>query len=709
MVFSPPNRGFLSNAINKWYSIANGSDNGGYSSQVEYANNYDGIEYQGNPNIWNISNVKSMDFIFAGKRQINHPDISTWDVSSVTDMYAMFYDSSFNGDISKWDVSSVTNMYIMFLYNDFFNQDISKWDVSSVINIEGMFAFATAFNQPIGNWNVSNVTNMRSMFYSAAAFNQDINTKEVTAENSPTGEAYTAWDVSSITDMNWMFYGAAAFNGDISNWVVSKVTTMLSVFNGAIAFNQPIGDWDVSSVTSMSFMFETAVNFNQDISNWDTSNVTNMNGMFVNAYSFNKDISSWNVSKVEDMREMFSGSVTFQNQFGGAIRVRDTPEQGQTTYKLPESAEPGGGFAVRPNELNLPLKFTNDGTITFNAYTTTDVNIKFRLEKNPAPDTEPSYDTDEITIIPGQTNYSITIPSQGTNEYNNVILYVVTRDVPVTINGLSINNDTPSNKMSFDQNISYWKVNQYKSDGTTPTELYYMFDNMPIKTGNPYGFSVPTPTYDEFNVTFVIKGANPEIVKKGSTYTDAGVFAAPNLTNLTTTSNVNTSIVGTYSVIYSGTRGNETVTATRTVFVQEVYIFETRTQLQTAINKWYELANGSDNGGYSSSLEYANKYCGTEYFGKPNTWDVKLVTDMSFLFKGKLGNNHPEIGNWNTCFVTTMESMFEESSFNNNIGGWNVHNVKNFRAMFKNNTHYDNAGSNSIDEWTTYWTHKKRC
>ena len=53
--------------------------------------------------------------------------------------------------------------------------------------------------------------------------------------------------------------------------------------------------------------------------------------------------------------------------------------------------------------------------------------------------------------------------------------------------------------------------------------------------------------------------------------------------------------------------------------------------------------------------------------------------------------------------------MFEESSFNNDIGGWNVHNVNNFKAMFKNNTHFDNAGSDSIDEWTTYWTNKKRC
>jgi surface protein len=46
-------------------------------------------------------------------------------------MYAMFYNSNFNGDISNWDVSNVTNMN--YLFNDSqFNGDISNWDVSNV-------------------------------------------------------------------------------------------------------------------------------------------------------------------------------------------------------------------------------------------------------------------------------------------------------------------------------------------------------------------------------------------------------------------------------------------------------------------------------------------------------------------------------------------------------------------------------------------------
>lgn len=38
-------------------------------------------------------------------------DITSWDVSSVTNMERMFYKAiKFNGNVSQWDVSSVTNI-----------------------------------------------------------------------------------------------------------------------------------------------------------------------------------------------------------------------------------------------------------------------------------------------------------------------------------------------------------------------------------------------------------------------------------------------------------------------------------------------------------------------------------------------------------------------------------------------------------------------
>ena len=45
----------------------------------------------------------------------NNEDISSWDISNVTTMSGMFYNTySFNQDISSWDVGGVTEMGQMF-------------------------------------------------------------------------------------------------------------------------------------------------------------------------------------------------------------------------------------------------------------------------------------------------------------------------------------------------------------------------------------------------------------------------------------------------------------------------------------------------------------------------------------------------------------------------------------------------------------------
>ena len=241
-----------------------------------------------------LSRVTDMSRMFAATSF--NQDISTWDVSSVTNMSQMFSAAtSFNQDISTWDVSSVTNMSQMFSAATSFNQDISTWDVSSVTDMRGMFSAATSFNQPLDSWDVSSVTDMSGMFILATSFNQDIST----------------WDVSSVTDMSGMFYDAASFNQPLDGWDVSSVTDMTNMFTASSSFNQPLDSWDVSSVTDMTGMFVLATSFNQDISIWDTSSVTDMTGMFVSATSFNQDISTWDVSSVTNMSGMFYEAASF--------------------------------------------------------------------------------------------------------------------------------------------------------------------------------------------------------------------------------------------------------------------------------------------------------------------------------------------------------------------------------------------------------------
>ena len=136
-----------------------------------------------------LRKVTTMESMFSNTRDFNQ-DISTWDVSNVTDMRGMFNTSSFNQDIGTWNVSNVTDMNFMFNWAIAFNQDISTWDVSKVTNMSFMFN-SCPFNQDISTWNVDKVINMGYMFY-----------------NSPFNQNIDIWNFERVTNMGFMFFAS---------------------------------------------------------------------------------------------------------------------------------------------------------------------------------------------------------------------------------------------------------------------------------------------------------------------------------------------------------------------------------------------------------------------------------------------------------------------------------------------------------------------
>lgn len=158
----------------------------------------------GNPNnlpdisLWDTSQVTSMWAIFASM-DISSINLSNWNTSNVTTMDQMFRGAVFNQDISSWDVSSVTNMVFMFTESTF-NQDISSWDVSNVTNMANLFK-DTPFNQDISSWNVSNVTSFANMFENTALSNQN------------KYNIYTSWGAIAPFPPSLVFY-----ESDLSSW-----------------------------------------------------------------------------------------------------------------------------------------------------------------------------------------------------------------------------------------------------------------------------------------------------------------------------------------------------------------------------------------------------------------------------------------------------------------------------------------------------------
>ena len=83
----------------------------------------------------------------------NYGTMPDWDTSLVEDMSGLsgttvrgFHDkSTFNADITNWDTSRVTNMFAMFYSASAFNQDIRGWNTAQVNDMGYMFFEATAF------------------------------------------------------------------------------------------------------------------------------------------------------------------------------------------------------------------------------------------------------------------------------------------------------------------------------------------------------------------------------------------------------------------------------------------------------------------------------------------------------------------------------------------------------------------------------------
>ena len=121
--------------------------------------------------------------------------------------------------------------------------------------------------------------------------------------------------------------------------------------------------------------------------------------------------------------------------FDGSGAIADAETE---TYTFPTGAQDWAGFA---NNADIyPLSFPEGGSITFTASAATPTNVRFRFEANPYPNTEPSYNTENVLVDSAEAKeYTIEIPSQGDQTFNSFLMYVVERDQPVMVTNVVVN------------------------------------------------------------------------------------------------------------------------------------------------------------------------------------------------------------------------------------------------------------------------------
>ena len=90
------------------------------------------------------------------------------------------------------------------------------------------------------------------------------------------------------------------------------------------------------------------------------------------------------------------------------------------------------------------------------------------------------------------------------------------------------------------------------------------------------------------------------------------------------------------------------------------------------------------------SLWLDNNALALQIYGQPNTWDVSQITSMDGLFKNSTFNE--DISNWDTRNVTNMASTFAYSEFNGDISKWDTSNVTNMAGMFEWNFTFEGTG-----------------
>mgnify|MGYP004647419087 CR=1 FL=1 len=602
---------------------------------------------------WNVSKVTNMSAMFGASGFLSSTwsvgDLSSWDTSKVTNMRAMFNcagrsSSTWNiGNLSSWDVSNVTNM--SFMFNGAANKsttwdigNLSSWNVSKVTNMSYMFGSVgnTATNWNIGdisNWDVSNVTNMSSMF-SAAGYN-------TTTWNIGN---LSSWDVSNVTNMSNTFalagQNATTWDiGNLSSWNVSSVVNMESMFkrvgNQSTTFNLNLSSWNVSKVTDMSSMFEhagqNAKTWNiGDISKWDVSKVTNMSNMFAlagqNATTWDiGNLSSWDVSNVINMSFMFNGAANIS-----------------TTWDI------GNLSSWNTSKVtNMSNMFVSAGK---NATTWSIGDLS-------------NWDTSNVTDMSDMffaTGYSATTWNVG---------------------DLSKWNTSKVTNMSYmfanaGQKATTWSIGDLSNwDTTNVTDMSSMFSTA--------GYSATT-----WNIGDISKWDVSKVTNMRGMFASAGYNATT--WNVGKLSDWDVSNVTDMSAMFNNS-------------IKEAAMWTNIGDL----SKW--------NTSKVTNMSYMFANLGTGTFNGISEWDVSNVTDMSYMFSSSASGavDSLDLSKWNTSKVTNMSYMFsgyahKDDTVMLDLSGWDTSKVTNMTNMLSfgrviNRTITIPKTSGSLTNTTSKW------
>ena len=205
---------------------------------------------------WDTSSSENMENMFANCTALTSlGDLSNWDLSKAQSLKGMFsYDSALTsiGNPGNWNVSDQCHD-LSGLFMDSLNLlpsslDLSSWDVSGVNDMSAMFrnCFSLEYLQ-ISGWDTGELISASSMF----ECNQSNKTSKLKTITGIEG-----LDVSKVQDLSRAFYGNRYLNGDLSGWNTASLKDISYMLSGAWRFDiNKLESWDISQLEDMSEAF----------------------------------------------------------------------------------------------------------------------------------------------------------------------------------------------------------------------------------------------------------------------------------------------------------------------------------------------------------------------------------------------------------------------------------------------------------------------
>jgi hypothetical protein len=177
----------------------------------------------------------------------------------------------------------------------------------------------------------------------------------------------------------------------------------------------------------------------------------------------------------------------FNGTFGDATFDPDT-----NTYNFPSNAQSWAGF-YNTDTSEYPLTFADDNSyVSFTASVPSggEQSVQFKFEANPFPDTIPEFFTEVVKVSGSEEkNYTVQIPEQGSNTFNQILLYITERDTPTIIKNINIV-DADSSVSSEIIEITSEGLLYFLTSPNYETKTSYGCDYLENGTGESYEVTV---------------------------------------------------------------------------------------------------------------------------------------------------------------------------------------------------------------------------